>query len=598
MSQVVFRFEKIKTGAGFVARIGHNERTYPPANADNARKVEVLISAGSDPAETLSKKLSGIKRKKDSVLAVEAILSASPEFFALDKNKIEYGKWNYVNVEAFKQAGIEFFKREFGKNLVSLSFHVDEATPHFQAVFLPIIEGKLNAKSLLGNRKKMIEWQDKAHEAVAHLGIERGLRGSKSRHERVRSYYNDVNSMLPEIPLAPNIVRTEVLAQNAIKIHDKAVDHDRVMRRNKELTRLLVKQEKEIAMLKEEVNRLRALPLHEVLTRIYGAELTDGSKEHHASRKYKVGDSKVGVSQGKRHEVWIDNAGKNGSGTGTIDLVKYLSDTDYNGAIKILSEAFKENEVVAEIINDALPKAIDKARQKVQEAVESPLPVVKPDESQWGVAKQYLSLIRVIPEKIIDSLHSAGKLFADSFGNVVFPRANGGFFKRGRGNFKQTLGKKDCGPYIVEGSGDETVLVEGPVDALSYKALFPEAGPILAIGGNLMEPADVKPYIKTSRLVLAFDNDEKGEKLTVLASDQLKGFEMSRKVPKDKDWNRDLWEKIENRLPIGDEKTVPLDKLFTTPQVSNDGSFPEAAKSPAGNEELNHDETGFKGPGG
>ena len=598
MSQVVFRFEKIKTGAGFVARIGHNERTHPPVNADQARKVDVLISAGPDPAGTLSDKIAGIKHRKDAVLAVEAILSASPEFFAVSHDKIEYGKWNSKKVEEFKQAGIEFFKREFGENLVSLSFHIDEATPHFQAIFIPILDKKLNANKILGDKKKMSQWQDKAHAAVAHLGIERGLKGSKSRHERVRSYYNDVNSMLPEIPLAPNIVRTEVLAQNAIKIHDKAVDHDRVMRRNKELTRLLVKQEKEIAMLKEEVNRLRALPLHDVLTRIYGAELTDGSKETHQSRKYKVGDSKIGVSPGKRLQVWIDNAGKNGSGSGAIDLVKYLSDTDYNGAIKILSEVFKENEVVAEIINDALPKAIDTARQKVQKAVESPLPVVKPNESQWGIAKQYLTLIRAIPEKIVDSLHLAGKIFSDTFGNVVFPRANGGFFKRGRGNFKQTLGKKDCGPYIVDGNCDETVLVEGPVDALSYKSLFPESGPILAIGGNLMEPADVKPYIKTSRLVLAFDNDEKGKALTLLASDQLKGFNMSRKVPKNKDWNEDLWKKTEDHLQIGDEKTVPLDKLFATPQVSNDGSFPEEAKSPAGNEELSHDETGFKGPGG
>ena len=594
MAQVVFRFEKVKTAAGFVARIGHNERTRPPENADQARKVEVIVSAGPDPAGTLSNKIAGIKHRKDAVLAVEAILSASPEFFAFDQNKIEYGQWNSKKVEEFKQAGVEFFKREFGENIVSLSFHIDEATPHFQAIFVPLLDGKLNANKILGDKKKMSQWQDKAHSAVSHLGIERGLKGSKSRHERVRSYYNDVNSMLPEIPLAPNIVRTEVLAQNAIKIHDKAVDHDRVLRRNKELTRLLVEQEKEITMLKEEVNRLRSLPLCEVLTRVYGAELTDGSKENHASKKYRVGNSKIGVSQGRRHEVWIDNAGKNGSGTGAIDLVKYLSDTDYNGAIKILSETFKENEVVAEIISDALPKAFDTARQKVQKAVESPLPVVKPDESQWGIAKQYLTLIRSLPDKIVDSLHSAGKIFADSFGSVVFPRANGGFFKRGRGNFKQTLGKKECGPYIVDGNGDETVLVEGPVDALSYKTLFPEAGPILAIGGNLMEPIDAKPYIKTNKLVLAFDNDEKGKALTLLATDQLKGFDMSRKVPKGKDWNEDLFDKA---LPAGDEATVPLDKLFTTPQVHNDGSFPEEAKSPSGNEELNHDDEGFKGPG-
>ena len=82
--------------------------------------------------------------------------------------------------------------------------------------------------------------------------------------------------------------------------------------------------------------------------------------------------------------------------------------------------------------------------------------------------------------------------------------------------------------------------------------------------------------------------------MTVLASDQLNGFNMSRKVPRGKDWNEDLFNKT---LPLGDEKTVPLDKLFTTLQVSSDESFPEAAKSPAGNEELSHDDEGFKGPG-
>ena len=594
MSLVVFRFEKIKTAAGFVGRVAHNERTNPPANADQARKVDVLISAGPDPAGTLSDKISGIKHRKDAVLAVEAILSASPEFFALDKNKIEYGKWDYAKVEAFKQAGIEFYKKEFGENLVSLSFHIDEATPHFQAIFIPILDKKLNANKILGDKKKMSQWQDKAHEAVAHLGIERGLKGSKSRHERVRSFYNDVNSMLPEIPLAPNIVRTEVLAQNAIKIHDKAVDHDRVMRRNKELVKTLQIKEEEMEKLRKEASVLREIDLGEVLTKVYGAELTDGSKESHQSRKYKVGDMKIVVSAGEKGQVFVVANGGDGKGKGAIDLVKFLSSCDYRESLKILSEHFSDSELKRFV----MPRVLEKADELVHQTKKDPLPVVKPDESQCGVAKQYLTLIRALPDKIVDSLHSAGKIFSDTFGNVVFPRAHGGFFKRGRGNFKQTLGKKDCGPYIVDGNGDETVLVEGPVDALSYKSLFPEAGTVLAIGGNLMEPADVKPYIKTSKLVLAFDNDEKGKALALLATDQLKGFNMSRKVPQNKDWNEDLWEKIENRLPIGDEKTVPLDKLFTTPQVHDDGSFPEAAKSPAGNEELNHDETGFKGPGG
>ncbi|EQD78996.1 plasmid recombination protein, partial [mine drainage metagenome] len=175
MSQVVFRFKKIKSSQGVVNAVTHDERLRlpdRPENADPNKHIEIVVSAGADPESSLKKKLSGVWKKRDSVLAVEAIMSASPEFFASEK--IEYGKWDKSKVDAFRDAGEKFLREEFGDNILSLSFHLDEATPHFQCLFVPIVDGKLNAKAVLGDITKMRLWQDKAHRAVEHLGIERG----------------------------------------------------------------------------------------------------------------------------------------------------------------------------------------------------------------------------------------------------------------------------------------------------------------------------------------------------------------------------------------------------------------------------------------
>ena len=60
--------------------------------------------------------------------------------------------------------------------------HLDEKTPHLHAVVVPIREGKLTAKTILGNKKDMSQRQDRYAQAMAPFGLSRGVRGSKAIH--------------------------------------------------------------------------------------------------------------------------------------------------------------------------------------------------------------------------------------------------------------------------------------------------------------------------------------------------------------------------------------------------------------------------------
>lgn len=67
-------------------------------------------------------------------------------------------------------------------------------TPHIHAYLVPLDErGKLNCKALFGTRVKMYQLQDSFANAVEHLGIMRGVKGSVASHTKVEKYYTAVN---------------------------------------------------------------------------------------------------------------------------------------------------------------------------------------------------------------------------------------------------------------------------------------------------------------------------------------------------------------------------------------------------------------------
>ena len=95
----------------------------------------------------------GCRTRKDSVKVVEALITASPEFF-LDKSPKE--------IRLFFQRAVDFMKtRQDEATYISAVVHVDEKTPHMHLCFVPITaDGRLSAKEIIGNKKRLTQWQD------------------------------------------------------------------------------------------------------------------------------------------------------------------------------------------------------------------------------------------------------------------------------------------------------------------------------------------------------------------------------------------------------------------------------------------------------
>ena len=209
MPQVSLRIQKLKCSNISGAK-KHNQRTHQPDNADPDKKYLNQVLVGSDDLDSLvfsRIKESGAKYiesgKNASTLAVEMVLSASPEYFR--DNPCDSGDFDERKMLAWRDANLSFLKKKYGDNLVRVDLHLDEATPHMHAIITPLVEkqrklrGKdayrtvtvLDAKNMF-NRSALVELQTDAAEAVKHLGIQRGLRYSKAKHTSIKQFYSQV----------------------------------------------------------------------------------------------------------------------------------------------------------------------------------------------------------------------------------------------------------------------------------------------------------------------------------------------------------------------------------------------------------------------
>ena len=172
MSKVVCRISKIST----IQKVGeagaHNFRLDGEAEREHLKKgVEnPLLFGTTDLVSDVQKRLDEAHKcahgefRKNAVLAVEMVLSASPEYFK-----------DQACLDIWVKKNMEWLKKEYGKNLVNAVLHLDEQTPHIQAFIVPLDKkNKLNCRSIFGGVKNMIALQTKSFEAVKSLGIERG----------------------------------------------------------------------------------------------------------------------------------------------------------------------------------------------------------------------------------------------------------------------------------------------------------------------------------------------------------------------------------------------------------------------------------------
>ena len=76
-------------------------------------------------------------------------------------------------------------KKEVGEqNIISAIVHMDEKTPHMHLCFTPITEdNRLSAKEIIGNKPKLVEWQDKFHAFMAAALAGAGARRARKRDQ-------------------------------------------------------------------------------------------------------------------------------------------------------------------------------------------------------------------------------------------------------------------------------------------------------------------------------------------------------------------------------------------------------------------------------
>ena len=120
------------------------------------------------------------RTRSDSVRVVEALITASPEFFK-GKKKSE--------VKAFFEHALEFMKQnQDPATYISAVVHMDEKTPHMHFSFVPLTaDNRLSAKEILGNKKKLSQWQDRfwEHMVAKYPDLERGESAGKTGRDHI-----------------------------------------------------------------------------------------------------------------------------------------------------------------------------------------------------------------------------------------------------------------------------------------------------------------------------------------------------------------------------------------------------------------------------
>jgi hypothetical protein len=122
----------------------------------------------------------GCRTRSDSVRVVEALITATPEFFKGKKR---------AEIKEFFNEALDFIKQnQSPETIISAVVHLDEKSPHMHLCFVPLTEDKrLCAKEILGNKKKLTQWQDKywEHMVKKYPDLERGESASETGRDHI-----------------------------------------------------------------------------------------------------------------------------------------------------------------------------------------------------------------------------------------------------------------------------------------------------------------------------------------------------------------------------------------------------------------------------
>ena len=178
----ILRFAKYKGPE--ISRIeAHNERTKekyasnPDVDTSRSHLNFHLIEPQEHYRQEAEKQIreAGCRTRSDSVRLVETLITGSPAFFKKKSEK---------QIREYFDHALAFLKQhQTYETFVSAVVHMDEKTPHMHVTFVPLTQDhRLSAKEIIGNRKKLTQWQDDfwQHMVRKYPELERGESASET----------------------------------------------------------------------------------------------------------------------------------------------------------------------------------------------------------------------------------------------------------------------------------------------------------------------------------------------------------------------------------------------------------------------------------
>lgn len=297
MAFAIMRAKKLNSMGTVAAALQHCYRDRETPNADQERTPdnEHMAATSTDQAMGRLRELLPEKRRKDAVLAVEYVMTASPEWWTKADQEQQ--------ADFFDQAHKWLADKYGADRIITATIHRDETSPHLSAFVVPLTQdGRLSAKEFIGNRSKMTADQTSFAKAVEHLGLERGIERSRATHTSIKQHYAAIErAAVGHVTISPEAVKPKVIKKGIFTRQEetpeavaerltaavtkayepmtaKAAESAQNARRNRELQETMVSQRERLKTLQRPFEGLTKEQMTEVL-QFAAAKQRENAKE-------------------------------------------------------------------------------------------------------------------------------------------------------------------------------------------------------------------------------------------------------------------------------------------------------------------------------
>lgn len=479
MNYIQGHIRRLKSAGACNRALRHNHREGDLSDVVDPGKVgRHEIIQYNDMTALLDK----VKVRKNSVRMCDMVISVSDDT-NIDREEFRRRVCAYAEQSRYKDG------------LVSVAIHDDETRLHAHISFVPIVAEKdkmrLSAYELVGNYKDLSRLQD---DLEAHIGKHFGLvRGEPAAltgkaHSTVAEYRTRIAAFqvrsreIPDLPDDISLLNAKRIARDAVEqarryeqdrqaalqlMNEMEFKLEHTLEANARQARRLKAAAKSNKTMKDELDRIRAIDLIEVMER-YGYDLCRKEGDESIFQT-ETGHISINPSKGVFTVDWSKKGGR-----GAIDLVMCLKGCNYKDAVDLLRCDF-----------DGLAVANAKAEFVRSEPVESINDEAKRIELLSQKSPENLNKVidylqsRGIPDSLIRHCLDNGYVWANKHGAACFGHRDAGGRTKGMtvrgtiGTFKQCVGDKLRSFFRLK-YGKSPLLkiaVESPIDAMSLLAL-------------------------------------------------------------------------------------------------------------------------------